>query len=127
MAKIYNESEEMYLETILVLNSEKEPGKDGFIKIHAIDIANKMNFSRASVSRAVQSLKEHGYIEIHDDDSISLTESGEKYAKKIYERHEVLTAHLIKLGVSSEIAEEDACKIEHVISDESFEAIKKSI
>lgn len=127
MAKFYNESEEMYLETILILKDEKAPNKDGEVKIHAIDIANKMSFSRASVSRAMQSLKEHEYIEIHNDDSITLTESGESYAKKIYERHEVLTAHLISLGVDKDIAEEDACKIEHVISDETFLAIKSKI
>ncbi len=118
MNKIYNESEEMYLETILILKSEKQ-------NVHAIDISNKMGFSRASVSRAMQNLKNKGYIDILSNDSIILLKKGEEYADKIYSRHKTLTEFLIKLGVKNEVAEEDACKIEHVVSDETIEAIKK--
>lgn len=119
MSKFYNESEEMYLETILILKKEKE-GKE----VHAIDVANYMNFSRASVSRAVQNLKSKGYIEILDNDALILLPKGEEYATKIYERHNILKEVLISLGVPKEIAEDDACKIEHAISDESIEHIK---
>lgn len=114
------ESGEMYLETILILSSQKP-------NVHAIDISEYMNFSKPSVSRAMGILKEEEYIVVAKDGSITLTEQGLNIATKIYERHEVLTKLLISLGVSEEIATEDACKIEHDISDETFEAIKKAI
>ncbi len=118
MSKIYNESEEMYLETILILKDEK---KD----VHAIDISNRMGFSRASVSRAMQNLKTKGYIDIMSNDAIVLLKKGEEYASKIYSRHKLLTEFLKKIGVEEHIAEDDACKIEHVVSDETIEVIKK--
>lgn len=118
MSKIYNESEEMYLETILILKNEKP-------NVHAIDISNRMGFSRASVSRAMQNLKNKGYIDILSNDSIILLKNGEEYANKIYERHKILSEFLKKLGIKDEIAEEDACKIEHVASDETIDAIKE--
>ncbi len=118
MSKIYNESEEMYLETILILKDEK---KD----VHAIDISNRMGFSRASVSRAMQNLKSKGYIDIMSNDAIVLLKKGEEYASKIYSRHKLLTEFLKKIGVEEHIAEDDACKIEHVVSDETIEVIKK--
>lgn len=120
MNKFYNESEEMYLETILILREEKK-------KIHAIDIANQMNFSRASVSRAVQNLKVKGYIDILNDDTIILLDKGLEYANKIYDRHKVLRDFFIKLGVDPKISDDDACKIEHAISDETMEKIKEFI
>ena len=118
MSRIYNESEEMYLETILILKDEK---KD----VHAIDISNRMGFSRASVSRAMQNLKTKGYIDIMSNDAIVLLKKGEEYASKIYSRHKLLTEFLKKIGVEEHIAEDDACKIEHVVSDETIEVIKK--
>lgn len=120
MAKFYNESEEMYLETLLRLKKQKE-------NVHAIDISNAMNFSRASVSRAIQNLKNKGYIIVNYDESLALTKEGETYAKAIFDRHLTLTKFLISLGVNEKIAEEDACKIEHVISDETLEKIKEHI
>lgn len=111
------ESGEMYLETILILSKEKTT-------VRSIDISEQMNFSKPSVSRAMGILKNANYIEVAKDGSITLTEDGLSIATKIYERHETLSAFLIKLGVEEKIASEDACKIEHDISDESFEAIK---
>lgn len=118
MAKFYNESEEMYLETILRLKEKKE-------KIRAIDISYARDFSRASVSRAVQNLKAKGYIVVNEDESIDLTEKGKTYALNIFDRHKTLMSLFIKLGVNITTAEEDACKIEHVISDESIFKIKE--
>ena len=114
------ESGEMYLETILVL-SRKNP----FVR--SVDISAEMGFSKPSVSRAVGLLKDGGYIEIDSSGHISLTDKGREKAEQIYERHRVLSDMFIKLGVSSDTAEEDACKIEHIISDETFEAIKRHI
>ena len=114
------ESGEMYLESIYVL-SQKLNG------VHSIDISEYMGYSKPSVSRAVGLLKNGGYIRIDEDNHITLTESGLEIARKIYERHTVLTELLVKLGVSKETAAEDACKLEHAISDESFEAIKKLV
>lgn len=113
------ESAEMYLETILVLS------KKGTVR--AIDIAKAMNFSRPSVSVTVHNLEKEEYIKISENGEISLLEKGKTVAEIIYERHTVLTELLIKIGVSPETAAEDACKIEHDISPESFECIKKSI
>lgn len=111
-------SGEMYLESIYVLTKTKSA-------VRSIDIAEHMNFSKPSVSRAVGLLKEENYIAVDKDGHITLTEDGLKFAKKIYERHTVLSQALVALGVDEETAAADACKIEHVISDESFEALKK--
>lgn len=110
------ESGEMYLETILVL-SRRGP-------VRSIDISEYMGYSKPSVSRAVGLLKAGEYIRIDKDGFITLTPSGNEVAQKILERHEVLTGMLVRLGVNPEIAAADACRMEHAISDESFEAIK---
>ena len=116
MMKLY-ESGEMYLETILVLSQQKPV-------VRAVDIAEKMGYSKPSVSRGLKILKNNGFIDIDKDGFISLTDSGRSLAEKIYERHNILTSFFIRLGVSEAAASEDACRIEHVISDETFEAIK---
>ena len=112
------ESGEMYLETILVLSQKKEI-------VHAVDVGREMGFSKPSVSRAVSKLKQDAYILVDSDGHIALTEKGYQLASNIYQRHVVLTPLLEDLGVSEETASEDACRVEHVISDETFEAIKK--
>ncbi len=112
------ESGEMYLETILVLSRERKA-------VRSIDICEHMGFSKPSVSRAVGLLKSGEYIEVDRDGYISLTELGREVAEKIYERHNVLTNFLIGIGVSADVANHDACKIEHVLSDETFEAMKR--
>ena len=114
------ESGEMYLETIYVL-TKKDP------HVHAVDICEYMGFSKPSVSRALGLLKKGGYVTVSPDGHIALTDTGREVAEKIYNRHEIITAMLIKIGVSPEVAANDACRIEHVISDESFEAIKKIV
>ena len=114
------ESGEMYLESIYVLSQ-----KGGHVR--SIDISEYMGYSKPSVSRAVSLLKSGGYIVMDKDNFISLTDSGLEIAEKIYERHTVLTAMLVRMGVSEEIASEDACRMEHAISDETFEAIKAHI
>ena len=112
------ESGEMYIETIHILSKK--------IKyVRAIDVGTQMGFSKPSVSRAMKLLKEGGYIVIDDAGSITLTPSGLEIANKIYERHTVLSEFLIKIGVPENIATEDACRIEHHISDESLQAIKR--
>lgn len=113
----YNESEENYLETILMLG-KKLP------VVRAVDIANELGFKKSSVSIAMKHLREKEYITVSDAGFISLTESGLAIAEMIFERHEILTSVLTTLGVPEEIASEDACRIEHVISPESFEALK---
>lgn len=113
------ESGEMYLESILVLS------KKGHVR--SIDICEYMGFSKPSVSRAVGLLKSGGYITVDKDGYITLTNAGLEKANTIYERHEMLAAFLIAIGVSKDVADNDACKIEHAISDESFEAIKRHI
>ena len=115
------ESGEMYLETILVLTREKNR------EVHSLDVAEYMNYSKPSVSRAVGLLKKGGYLEVSNDGALTLTEAGREIAEKIYERHTLLTGFFTMLGVDKEIAAEDACKIEHDISDESFEAIKNHV
>ena len=112
-----HESAEMYLETIYEL-SQKHPS------VRSIDVAEAMGYSKPSVSRAVGLLKQGGYLLMDKDGFLTLTESGVAIAKKIYERHTILSLMLTSLGVSKETATEDACKIEHVISDETFGAIK---
>ena len=114
------ESGEMYLETILTLSE-----KNG--NVRSIDIASEMNFSKPSVSRAVKKLKEDGYILVDAGGLITLTPKGKKIAETIYERHTVLSDLLISIGVSPKTAAEDACRIEHVISEETFNMIKKKI
>ncbi len=111
------ESGEMYLETILILSEQKEG-------VHSIDVAEYMNFSKPSVSRAMSLLKEGGYITIDGENHIHLTDAGREIAEKIYDRHRTLTKFFVNLGVDEETAADDACKIEHVISDKSFSAIK---
>ena len=115
-----HESGEMYLETIHVLLE-----KNGSVR--SIDISEHMGYSKPSVSRAVGLLKNGGYILVDKDGFITLTDSGEKVAMKIYERHTILSKMLIALGVDPETAAEDACRLEHAISDKSFEAIKKHL
>lgn len=112
------ESQEDYLEKILQISQKKD-------KVHAIDIAREMSFSKPSVSVAMNKLKEQGYIEINDKGEISLTPSGRLIAEKTLEKHIVLSKVLMYLGVDEKIAMEDACKLEHDISDETWEAIKK--
>ena len=113
-----HESAEMYLETIYVLTQHKT-------NVRSIDIAEHMRYSKPSISRAVGLLKQGGYIAVDSDGFITLTDTGLAVAKKIFERHTVVSQLLIRLGVSEETAVEDACKIEHVISDETFLAVKK--
>ena len=117
--KLY-ESAEDYLEIILILSKELE-------SVHSIDIARDMNFSKPSVSVAMHKLKDNGYIQIEDDGSILLTAEGRKIAENVYERHLTITQALIKLGVDEKQAKIDACKIEHDISEETFQALKKAI
>lgn len=112
-----HESAEMYLETIYSL-SQQQPS------VRSIDVAETMGYSKPSVSRAVGLLKQGGYLLMDKDGFLTLTDTGVEVAKKIFERHTVLSSMLIALGVSKEAAAEDACKIEHVISDETFKAIK---
>ncbi len=111
------ESGEMYLETILRLSNENP-------YVRSLDVAEAMNYSKPSVSRAMKILKENHYISIDGNGYIKLLKKGKDVANKIYERHRVITELLIDLGVNKEQAEADACKMEHCISDESFEAIK---
>lgn len=112
------ESGEMYLETLLILSNEKPV-------VRAIDICDYMGFSKPSVSRAIGILKEDGYVHVDNSNHLTLTDAGRAIAERIYERHTLLTKVFKKIGISSKTASEDACKIEHVISDETFEAIKK--
>lgn len=115
-----NESAEMYLETILVL-SKKLP------VVRSVDVANELGFKKSSVSIAMKNLREKKQISVTDAGYIYLTDDGKKVAEMIYGRHQLLTDCLIKLGVEESIAAEDACRIEHVISEESVSAIKKHI
>ena len=110
------ESGEMYLEAILVLAK-----KSGYVR--SIDVSEYLGYSKPSVSRAMGILREGGYILMEKDGAITLTDSGKKLAETIYERHTVLSELLIRLGVDEKTATDDACRIEHVISDESFQAI----
>ncbi len=112
------ESQEMYLETILLLKN-----RSGYVR--SVDVAEELCYSRASVSRAVNLLAMNGDIVIAKSGEITLTEAGEKRAHSIYERHEVITRVLMDLGADAELAEDNACRIEHVISDELFELLKR--
>ena len=113
-----HESGEMYLEAILVLSR-----KSGFVR--SIDVSEYLGYSKPSVSRAMGILRSGEYIVVDKDGAITLTETGKEIAEKIFERHTVLSKLLIKLGVSEETAAADACKMEHAVSDESFQAIKR--
>ena len=112
------ESGQMYLETILVLSRTLSA-------VRSIDIVEHMGYSKPSVSRAMGLLKSGGFIEVDEDGYITLTDDGREIANKIYERHTILTQALIRLGVDPDTASEDACKMEHAISDTSIAAIKK--
>ena len=114
------ESGQMYLETIYVLSKEKPA-------VHSIDVSEHMGYSKPSVSRAVGLLKSGGYIVVDKDGYITLTSKGSDVAEKIYERHRVLSQLLVLLGVDADTAMEDACRLEHAISDEAFEAIKNHV
>ena len=111
------ESAEMYLETIYLLSRQSS-------SVRSIDVAEHMGYSKPSVSRAVGLLKQGGYLVVDEDGFLSLTVSGKSVAEKIFERHTVLSRFFTRLGVSDAVAGEDACKIEHIISDETFAAIK---
>lgn len=115
-----HESAENYLETILVLSKTRPV-------VRSVDIANELGFKKSSVSIAMKNLRQSNHITVTKEGYIYLTESGKEIAEMIYERHELLSSWLIRLGVNPQTAEEDACRIEHVISRESFEAIKKHI
>lgn len=115
-----NESAENYLETIYIL-SKKLP------VVRSVDIATELNFKKPSVSVAMKHLREKELIVVSDAGFITLTEEGKAQAEAIYERHTILTKMFVMLGVPEEIAAEDACQIEHILSDESFEAIKKHL
>lgn len=112
------ESAENYLETILMIYERKG-------SVRSIDIVNELEFSKPSVSIAMKNLREHGYISVDADGYITLNETGREIAERMYERHKFISQGLIRLGVDPKVAVEDACRIEHVISAESFEAIKK--
>ena len=114
------ESGEMYIETIYVLTKQSD-------RVRSIDVCDKMGYSKPSVSRAIGILKRDGYINVDSSGYITLTESGIHVAERIYERHTILAEFLVSIGVSRDTASLDACKMEHILSDEAFEAIKKSI
>ena len=114
------ESGEMYLETIYVLSREKSA-------VHSIDVSEHMGYSKPSVSRAISLLRAGGYVEMAEDGRLTLTPAGAEVAQKIYERHTILTECLVRLGVDRAVAAEDACKMEHDISDVSLAALKKFI
>lgn len=116
----HNESVEDYLETILIISGEKPV-------VRSVDIANEMGFSKPSISIAVRNMKEKGYIIVSDEGYITLTESGKALAERVYARHKFFRKWLIGLGVDEETANDDACRIEHVITEKTFEAIKKSV
>lgn len=114
------ESGQMYLETIYVLSKEKNC-------VHSIDVSEYMGYSKPSVSRAIGILKNGGYVEMAEDGALTLTEAGLIAAEKIYERHTILTEFLLRIGVDRKTAAEDACKMEHVISDDSLAALKRFV
>lgn len=115
---LLHESAEMYLETIYVLTQNSGA-------VRSVDVAESLGYSRPSVSRAVGLLKSDGYLLVDKDGFLTLTEQGSEVAEKIYERHTILTDALVALGVDPESASEDACRIEHVISDQAFAAVKE--
>ena len=115
-----HQSGEDYLETILVLKEQKG-------NVHSIDVAQHLGYSKPSISRAMSILKSNGYITMEKDGRLELTEEGALVAQEIYERHKLLTNWLVHLGVSPEVAAEDACKIEHDISAETFQCLKQHV
>ncbi len=114
------ESGEMYLETILILSRKKA-------HVRSIDVCEHMGFSKPSVSRAIGLLKNGGYVNVDEDGYLTLTDVGLEVSEKMYERHKLLTRLLVSLGVDEETASQDACRIEHHISDVSFDAIRKFV
>lgn len=114
------ESGEMYLETIYMLSKERS-------LVRSIDVVEHMGYSKPSVSRAVSLLKQGGYVVVEDNGNLLLTESGKEIGEKIYARHKLLTQLLVRLGVDEKVAAEDACKMEHAISDATFEALRKHL
>ena len=114
------ESAENYLETILMLGHTKP-------NVRSIDIANELDFSKPSVSVAMKNLRQNGYIQVDGNGYITLTDAGRKIAETMYERHTMLSSWLVYLGVDQKTAVEDACRMEHVLSADSFEAIKRHI
>ena len=120
MPNAIQESGEMYLETILVL------GRQGGA-VRSVDVSAHMGYSKPSVSRAIGILRRNGYLNMDESGHLTLTESGRIVAEKIYERHNILSSLLVSLGVDKETASEDACRMEHAISDASFEAIKNHV
>ena len=114
------ESGEMFLETILILSSNLP-------QVRSIDVADEMNYSKPSVSRAMGILRNGGYIEVDRNGFITLTQLGKELAEKIYDRHNTLTCALKRIGVSEKTAAEDACRVEHYISEETFRAIKERL
>lgn len=115
-----HESAEMYLETIYLLSQQRQD-------VRSIDVAEQMGYSKPSISRAIGLLKQGGYVTVDRDGFLQLTDTGLETAQKVFERHTIISRFLISLGVDPEVAAEDACKIEHVISDESFAAIKRRL
>ena len=113
-----SEAIENYLETIYILSQQQN-------EVHAIDICSYLSYSRPTVSIVLRQMREHGLVTVNEDNHIFLTEEGHRIASRIFERHEVLTQMLTQLGVSHETAVRDACKIEHDLSNETFEAIKR--
>ena len=120
MSNVLNESAENYLETILIL-SQKLP------VVRSVDIANELGFKKSSVSVAMKKLRENGYIEMKHDGSLILLPPGREIATRIYERHKVLTDYFEFLGVDKEVAQKDACKIEHDLSEETFLKFKEDV
>lgn len=116
----HNESIEDYLEKILIISEDKPV-------VRSIDIANELGFSKPSISVAVKNMKAKNYITVSDEGYITLTESGRKLAERVYERHKFFRKWLISLGVDEQTANDDACRIEHVITKETFEAIRASV
>lgn len=113
-----HESQEMYLETILLLRMRKA-------NVRSVDVVEELGYAKSSVSRAVNLLQKNGLINIDESGDITLTSAGQKKAEDVYAKHRVFTEAFIKMGASPEVAEEDACRIEHVVSDELFGVIKK--
>ena len=116
----HNESSENYLETILMLSKVRPV-------VRSVDVANELGYKKSSVSIAMKNLREKEHITVTEEGFIYLTDSGKAIAEMVFERHEIISTILEKLGIPKEIADEDACRIEHVLSDESFEAIKNAL
>ncbi|MBO4235242.1 MAG: metal-dependent transcriptional regulator [Firmicutes bacterium] len=116
----HNESLEDYLEAILIIG-EKKP------VVRSVDIANELGYKKSSISVAVKNMKERDYIEVSEEGYITLTKTGKKLAKSVYERHQFFRAWLTEIGVDHEIADMDACSMEHVVSEETFKAIRKYV